>query len=85
VAGPDRDDPEPLIPASLPPSGLAAGSGEEVRHGLGEVPQRLLLDRLAATGQPLVLGAGLGELGCLRAVPWRAAAAGTPPRLLLDG
>jgi hypothetical protein len=60
-------------------------ASEEVRHGLGEVPQSLLLHHLAASGQPSERDAGLGQLRCLRAVPRRALAPGTPPQLLLDG
>ena len=47
-------DPEPLVPAGLPPRQAAAGPGEEAGHGPREVPQRLLLNRLAA-GQPRVV------------------------------
>jgi hypothetical protein len=85
VAWLDRDDPEPLIPAGLAPARLAVDAGEEVGHGLGEVPQRLLLYHLAAAGQPTVLSAGIGQLRRLRTVGWRMAAAGPPPGLLLDG
>ena len=80
----DRDDPESLIPARLAPRRPAVGAGEEVRHGLGEVPQRLLLDHLAARAQPVVLRAGGGELAALLQVARRAGTAGPPPGLLLD-
>ena len=59
----------------------AAGPGspvEERGHRLGEVAQRLLLDRLGAGRQPRVLGSGLGELPALFQVARRAGAAGVP-------
>jgi len=85
VARFDRDDPEALVSAGLAPSGPAVGAGEVISHGLGEVPERLLLHYVAAFGQPSVLGTGFGELDGLREVPWHGAAAGTPPGLLFDG
>jgi hypothetical protein len=61
------------------------GAGEEVRHGLGEVTQRLLLHHLAALPQPCVLGTRLGKVTALVDIARSAAAAGPPPGLLLDG
>ena len=51
-------------------------SGEKVVHSLGEVPQRLLLHRLRPGRQPIMLGAGRGQLRTLLVVAWR-----TPTRL----
>jgi hypothetical protein len=45
-------------------------------HRLGEVPQRLLLHRLRPGRQPIMLGAGRGQLRTLLVVAWR-----TPTRL----
>src|SRR6266567_9195208 len=58
---------------------------EERGRRLGEIPQRLLLDHLAACGQPVMLGAGSGELPTLLQVAGRALAARMPVRVLLDG
>jgi len=52
---------------------------EEIRHGSGKVPQRLLLHHLTASAQPLVLGPGCGELTALVRVAGRFATAWTPP------
>jgi hypothetical protein len=59
-------------------------AGKEVRHSLGEVPQRLLLHHLAAAAQPLVFRPSGSELSALIQVAGRPATAWTPPRLLLD-
>ncbi len=80
----DRDDPEPVIAVGFAPCRPTVGAGEEGRHGLDEVSQRLLLDHLAAGPQPGMLGAGSGELAALLQVARRARAAGAPPGLLLD-
>src|SRR4029078_7530545 len=53
-----------------PPRGLARGGGalrasEEVAHGMGEIPQRLLLHGLRPGRQPFALGPGLGQLSAL--------------------
>ena len=87
----------PLLPAvpdnaeSLIPSGLAPRrrSGwvpriEECGHGLGEVPQRLLLYHSGSRSQPWVVRAGDGELPTLRKVARSARTAGFPPGVLLD-
>jgi hypothetical protein len=60
------------------------GAGEEVPHGLSEVAQRLLLHGLRPGRQPVVFGAGLGQLRRLLAVP-RGATARLPQLLLLHG
>ena len=66
------------------PRRAAVRSGEKVAHRLGEVPQRLLLHGLRAGRQPVVLGAGRGQLSTLLVVAGRAAT-GLPVLLLLDG
>src|SRR6266487_6792403 len=43
LAGPKGHDPESLITPGFAPGGLAVRASEEVGHGLGEIPQRLLL------------------------------------------
>jgi hypothetical protein len=44
----------------------------------------LLLDRLTARSQPLVLGTGPGKLSALLKVGWRSVSSWMPPRVLLD-
>jgi hypothetical protein len=83
VRGSNGNDPESFVPTSFPPCRPATYAGEEARHSLSEVPQRLLLHHLAAFGQPTELGPGRGQLTALLDVPWRTGAAGTPVRLLL--
>jgi len=61
-----------LVLVGLAPRRPAVGVGDAVRHGLSEVPQRLLLYHLAARAQPVVLGADGGELAALRQVAGRA-------------
>jgi hypothetical protein len=51
--------------------------------GLREVAQGLLLNHLAASAQPVVLGARLSKLAALLQIPRRTVTAGTPPRVLL--
>jgi hypothetical protein len=77
------DDPESIVPASFPPCRPAMGTGEEIRHGLGEVPQRLLLHHLGACGQPGMLFPYGGELTALLKVTWRTRPAPAPVRMLL--
>jgi hypothetical protein len=85
VTGLDRDDPEAFVPSGLAPGGFVVSADKVVGHGLGEVPQRLLLHHLAAFPQPCVFGPGLSQLSVLCAIPWCTAAAGAPPGLLLGG
>ena len=47
------------------PGRAAMRAGEEVAHGLGEIPQRLLLHGLRPGRQPVVLGPGLRQLSAL--------------------
>jgi hypothetical protein len=84
LARPKCNDPEPFIPASFAPGRSTVRTGEVVRHGLSEIPQRLLLDRHTARCQPYVLGARLGQLAALLGPAWHALAPGPPPGLLLD-
>ena len=64
------------------PAGLAGSKTR--RHGLGEVPQRLLLHHLRARGQPRVVGAGGGKLSALLQVAGCALASRVPVLVLLD-
>jgi hypothetical protein len=59
------------------------GSSEEVHHRLGEIPQRLLLNHLTASAEPIKLTAGRGQLSALFQVAGRPTASGPPVRLLL--
>jgi len=80
-------DPEPLVAVGLAPrwpSGRLV-LVEERGHRLGEVPQRLLLHRLGACGQPWVVRPRLRELSALLQVARGALATRTPVRVLLDG
>jgi hypothetical protein len=79
-----RDLPESLMHTGFAPRRAAVGSAEKVAHRLGEVSQRLLLHRLRPGRQPVVLGAGRGQLSTLLAVAG-CAATGLPVPLLLDG
>jgi hypothetical protein len=76
--------PEAFIYTGLAPRWTAMSAGEEVLHGLSEVAQRLLLHRLRPGRQPVVVGAGLGQLRGLLVVT-RCAASGLPKLLLLHG
>ena len=79
-----RDLPESLMHTGFAPPRSAVRSAEKVAHRVGEVPQRLLLHRLRPGRQPVVLGAGRGQLSTLLAVAG-CAATGLPVPLLLDG
>jgi hypothetical protein len=80
-------NPEPLIPADLPPRRPPSRilRIEERGHRLGEVPQRLLLHHLRTCGQPRVLCPRLGELPTLLQVARSALPARPPVPMLLDG
>jgi hypothetical protein len=81
------NDPEPLVPAGLTPRrppGRVAWV-EERRHRLMEVPERLLLHRLRASGQPRICGARGGKLPALLQVARRTIASRVPVLVLLDG
>src|SRR5690606_8753171 len=65
------DDTESLMPSRLAPGRPPVRPGEVVRHRLGEVPERLLLDVHRPGAQPVEHGAGLGELAALLGEPWR--------------
>ena len=80
----DRYLSESLMYTGFAPRRAAVRSAEKVTHRLGEVPQRLLLHRLRAGRQPVVLGAGRGQLSTLFAIAGRAATR-LPVPLLLDG
>ncbi len=57
---------------------------EKLAHGLGEIPQRLLLHGLRAGRQPVALGASRGQLSTLLVVAGRLTT-WLPMLLLLDG
>jgi hypothetical protein len=76
--------PESFMYTGFTPLRSAARSAEKAAHRLGEVAQRLLLHRLRASCQPVVLSTGGGQL-CTLLVVARRAAAGLPVPLLLDG
>jgi hypothetical protein len=84
VMGFHRDLPKSFMHTGFTPRRAAVGSGEEVAHRLGEVPQRLLLHGLRPVSQPIVLGTRRSQLNTLLVVARR-----TPPRLpvlvLLNG
>jgi hypothetical protein len=85
VLGFNADNPETFITPGLAPGWPAVRSRKETRIRLGEVPQRLLLDHLAAVAEPTKLGACVGKLAALLQVARRSAAPGTPSGLLLNG
>jgi len=76
------NDPEPLMHTRLPPGRTAMRTGEEITHGLGEIPQCLLLHRLRARRQPPELSSGLGQLTGLLVIT-RCARPAQPPMLML--
>jgi hypothetical protein len=57
--------------------------GEEIRHGLGEIPQRLLLHPLGPRRKPSELSSGLGQLPGLLGVPRRTRPPRPPMQMLL--
>jgi hypothetical protein len=80
----ETDLPEALVDAGLTKRRAPMGAREKAPHGLAEVAQRLLLDRLRPGRQPVVFRAGLGQLGRLVAVP-RGPASWLPQPLLFHG
>jgi hypothetical protein len=80
----NADLPKPFMPSPSAPRRAAVRSSKKVAHRLGEVPQRLLLHGLRASRQPIVVGAGRGQLGAPLGVA-RRATAWLPMLLLLNG
>ncbi len=80
----DSDLAESLVRAGFAPRRATVGAMKEVAHRLGEVPQRLLVHGLRPGRQPLVFGAGHGQLGTLLVIPGRFPTR-LPVPLLLDG
>jgi hypothetical protein len=79
----DRDDPEPFITPGFAPGWPPVRAGEEARHRLAEVPQRLPLHHLRPCRQPHMLGTRLRQLMGLSHLPGCAPAPGSPiPGLL---
>ncbi|MCW2944115.1 MAG: hypothetical protein JWR24_832, partial [Actinoallomurus sp.] len=74
--------PKPLMPAGFAPRGPAMRTGEEVAHGLGEIPQRLLLHRLRPRRQPPERFTRLGQLPRLLPLARRTRTP-RPPMLML--
>ena len=74
----------PARPCATSAAGRVRRS-KNARHRLGEVPQRLLLHRLGARGQPWMLCPRCGELPALHQVARRACPAWPPLGMLLDG
>jgi hypothetical protein len=60
-------------------------AGEEIRHGLGEIPYRLLLHRLRPRCQPCELLPRFSQLAALFDVAWRACPARPPMLVLFTG
>ncbi len=68
------DLPKPFVHTGFTPRRAAVRAGEEVPHGLREIPQRLLLNSLTSGTEPPVLGAGLRQLRTLLQIPGSLAA-----------
>ena len=79
----DRDLPKSLVHTGFAPRRAAVCSSGKVAHSLGEVPQSLLLHGLGASREPVVHGAGRGQLSALLVIAGRVAT-GLPMLLLLD-
>ncbi|MBP2323732.1 hypothetical protein JOF56_004117 [Kibdelosporangium banguiense] len=58
----DRDLPKPLVPSCLTPRRSPMRAAKEAGHCLGEVSQRLLLNRYASRSQPCECSSGFGQL-----------------------
>ena len=78
------DNAESLVAPGLPPGGLTARASEKALHGLGVIPERLLLHHLASYPQPCKLCPRCSELTALLQIAWGALAARPPVLLLLD-
>jgi hypothetical protein len=76
------DLPKPLVYTTFTPLRAAVCAGEEVPHGLREIPQRLLLHRLTPGTKPPVLGASRGQLCALLHIAASLAARLPVPLLL---
>ena len=84
VAWSDCYLPKSFMRAGLAPRRATVGTAKVVAPRLGEVPQRLLLHSLRPGCQPVVFGAGRGQLGTLLVVAGRLAT-WLPVPMLLDG
>ena len=78
----DRYLPKPLMHTGFTPRRPAVRPAEETTHGLGEIPQGLLLHRLRASRQPIVLSACFRQLSTLLVVAGRTASRPPMPLLL---
>ena len=74
VSWSDSDLAESFMRAGLAPRRGAVSTVKKVAHRLGEVPQRLLLHGLRPGCQPVIFGAGCGQLGTLLVVSGRFSA-----------
>ena len=79
-----RDNPESLIAASFPPCRFAMRAREEIPHRLVKIPQRLLLNHLAALREPRIIRARAGQLSALLKVAGCGLKSRPPVRMLFD-
>ena len=84
VAWSNCDNPKALMASSPSPAGPSMRAFEEGLHGVGKVPQRLLLNHLASSTQPGIFVARGSELPALLQIPRCSRPSWTPPRLLFD-
>ena len=82
VTGFEVDNAESLITPGLPPRRPLVGPGEVVRHSLGVILKRLLLDDHRSSRQPRIVRAGFGELSAAPGKRWHSAATGPVVRFL---
>ncbi|MDT5100742.1 MAG: hypothetical protein QOC76_4479 [Mycobacterium sp.] len=80
----DPDLPKPFMHSGFAPPRAAVRPTEEVPHRLSEIAQRLLLHRLGAGRQPVILGAGCRQLSALLVIAGRVTSR-PPVQLLFDG
>ncbi len=80
-----RDDAEALVNPRFSPGGTSVRARKVVRHGLAEVPQRLLLNHLRSGPKPVAGASSFRQLPRLFKIARRRPAVGGPVRVLLDG
>ncbi len=79
----DRYLPEAFVHTGFAPRRATVRPAEKIAHGLGEITQGLLLDRLRASSQPIMRCTCCGQLSALLVVAGRAASR-LPMLLLLN-